>query len=109
MKLIRKICRPDKAMSEYLKKNDPDCNELLYITDWNGGKVYSATNKKRRTSNPKPAVGRGCLLLQTENSISEIWEDRNPEAHIEIFLKWARENGLPEDFDDYEEEFIFED
>ena len=26
MKIIRKICKPDKAMQEYLKANDHDCS-----------------------------------------------------------------------------------
>ena len=106
MKIIRKICKPDKAMQEYLKANDPDCNELLYITDWKGGKIYSATNEWRRTTIPHPAVGRKCLLCQTHNSITEIWEDS--EERIAIYKKWCKENNLPEEIDDYEVVYVFE-
>ena len=104
MKIIRNICKPDKAMQEYLKENNPDCNELLYITDWNGGKVYFATNEWRRTY--KPALGRPWFLHQTSKSISLI-SPLSKEAKA-IYHKWASENNLPEEIDDYEVVYVFE-
>ena len=47
------------------------------------------------------------ILWQKGEEITPI--DYRGEEYNAIIDKWAKENGLPEEIDDYEEEFVFED
>jgi len=103
MKVVSKIYRPDRAMSEYLKQfKTISYDELIFITDWKGGKVYEAVNEWIRKY--QPAIGHTPILWQKGEEIAPI-EFRSKEWEL-IVSKWARENGLPEDFDDYDEVFV---
>ncbi len=105
MKVIFKIYKPDRAMQNYLKQYKTRVyDELIFMTDWKGGKVYEAVNEWIRKYHP--AIGPTPTLWQKGEEIVSI-EFGSKEWEL-IVGKWARENGLPEDFDDYEEVYVFE-
>ena len=66
MKIIFKIYKPDMKMQEYLiKERRQTRNELVFITDWHGGKVYEAVNEAIRKHKPSIA---SMILWQKGNN-----------------------------------------
>ena len=104
MKVIFKIYKPDKAMQEYLSRiKHIHYDELIFLTEWKGGIVYEAVNEFIRKY--RPAIGPTPTLWEKGNEIRSI-KFRGKE-YDEIIDKWCKENGLPEEIDDYEEEYVF--